>query len=192
MNKKVITLALVLLIAMSGAFAATLTINDNPVANVTATLTAIIGDYFHHGFDDPDDGTQFNAELDIEDAFTTDPVFTYRYETNTSTNFAIMMEVGDFINGSDSDYKIKILDVLVGSDDPEPASGLYTILSSALSGNTGSVAITIKPMKEIIANTADHLGVIVEVGDDEDKYVNENAMAGTYTSTVTISVATVS
>ena len=191
MNKKAIALALVLVIAMSGVFAAALTINGNAVTNVTATLTAIIGDYFYHGFDDPDDSTQFNAELAIDDAFTTDPVFTYRYETNTSTDFDIMMEVGDFVNGSDSDYKIKILDVLVGSDDPEPASGLYTILSSALSGNTGSVAITIKPMKDITTATKDHLGVWVAIK-DTDKYVNENAMAGTYTSTVTISVATVS
>ena len=191
MSKKAIALALVLVIAMSGVFAAALTINGNAVTNVTATLTAIIRDYFYHGFDDPDDSTQFNAELAIDDAFTTDPVFTYRYETNTSTDFDIMMEVGDFVNGSDSDYKIKILDVLVGSDDPEPASGLYTILSSALSGSTGSVAITIQPMKDITVDTNDHLGVKVRTT-DTDKYVNENAMAGTYTSTVTISVATVS
>jgi hypothetical protein len=176
---------------MSGAFAAPLTINGNPVTNVTATLTAIIGDYFQHGFDDPDDSSQYNATLNIEDAFTTDPVFTYRYDTNTSTAFDIKMAVSDFVNGSDSDYKIKILDVLVGSDDPDPVSGLYTILSSSLSGNTGSVAITIKPMKDIAVDTVDHLGVEVTTT-DTDKFVNDNAMAGTYTSTVTISVATVS
>ena len=191
MNKKVIALALVLVVAMSGAFAAALTINGIPVTNVTATLTAIIGDFFQHGFDDPDDSSQYNASLDIEDAFTTDPVFTYRYETNTSTDFDVKMAVSDFINGSDSDYKIKIFDVLVGGDDPDPTSGLYTILSSALSGSTGSVAITIQPMKDITVDTNDHLGVKVRTT-DTDKYVNENAMAGTYTSTVTISVATVS
>jgi hypothetical protein len=187
MNKKAIALALVLVIAMSGVFAATLTINDNPVANVTATLTAIIGDYFNHGFDNTLESTQFNSTLNIANAFETDPEFTYRYETNTTDDFVIKMTVGDFVNGSDSDVKIKIANVLVANVIKNNSTGIYTILDSTLSGTTGHALIKIQPMKNITVATDDHRGVEVLPADTE-KFVNAEAIAGTYTSTVIISV----
>jgi hypothetical protein len=191
MNKKGIALALVLVIAMSGAFAAPLEINGSPVESVSATLTAIIGDYFVHGFDDPALGTQFNAELEIDNAFVEDPNFTYRYETNTQTAFEIKMAVSDFINDANSDVRIKIADVLVGVNDPDPDGNLYTILTSSLSVQSGHADITIKPMKNITTTTLDHLGTEVTT-EEVEKYVNDNATPGSYTSTVTISVATTS
>lgn len=185
MNKKAIALALVLVIAMSGAFAAALTINGNAVTNVTATLTAIIGDYFHHGFDDPDDSTQFNAELAIDDAFTTDPVFTYRYETNTSTAFGIYMEVSDFEHDTASGVAIKIADVEIAGSTPEPNAGVYTLATSAVYGKSKNVQIKVIPLK---ATGTDHLGNTIS---NQLEYVNDNATPGGYTSTVTVSVATV-
>ena len=162
MNKKGIALVLVLIIAMSSAFAAPLVINGSPVDSVTATLKAIIGDYFVHGFDDPEDpNSQFNATINIDNAFETDPVFTYRYETNIQTAFAIKMAVSDFINDLNSDVRIKIVDVIVGSSSPVPTNGVYTILTSSSSEHSGHATITIKPMK---STGNDHLNRRLKLG----------------------------
>nr|WP_319473313.1 hypothetical protein [uncultured Sphaerochaeta sp.] len=186
MNKKVIALALVLVIAMSGAFAAPLVVSTGTVTDVTATLKAVIGGFFHHGFVNPADSSEFNATLEISNAFAVDPVFTYGYETNTSTAFGIYMEVSDFIHDTDSGVAIKIADVEIGSATPDPdGSGLYTLLTSAVSGQSENIQIKIIPLK---ATGTDHLGDTIS---STLEYVNDNATPGGYTSTVTVSVATV-
>jgi len=186
MNKKVIALALVLVIAMSGAFAAPLVVSTGTVTDVTATLKAVIGGFFHHGFVNPADSSEFNATLEITNAFAVDPVFTYGYETNTSTAFGIYMEVSDFEHDTASGVAIKIADVEIGAATPDPdGSGVYTLLTSAVSGQSENVQIKIIPLK---ATGTDHLGNAIS---SQLEYVNDNATPGGYTSTVTVSVATV-
>ncbi|MDY0244657.1 MAG: hypothetical protein RBQ89_07575 [Sphaerochaeta sp.] len=195
MNKKVITLALVLLIAMSGAFAAPLLINNTAVSNVTATLKATVGDYLDHGFIESSSPGVYAATKTIENAFTTDPVFTYGYKTNmdvVTTPIKFEMSVGDFILQSNTDIRIKIGDVMVGTTSPDPTSGVYTLLTSAQSGLQGHAIVTIKPMKAV---GVDHLDY--DISDDDSildtlQYVNDDAAPGEYISTVTISVATMS
>ena len=185
MNKKAIALALVLVIAMSGAFAAPLVVSTGTVTDVTASLTAVIGGYFNHGFYNPDTETEFNATLAIDDAFETDPVFTYGYETNTSTAFGIYMEVSDFEHDTASGVAIKIADVEIAGSTPEPVSEVYTLATSAGQGKSENVQIKITPLK---AAGDDHLGNTIS---SQLEYVNDNATPGGYTSTVTVSVATV-
>lgn len=191
MNKKVIALALVLVIAMSGAFALDL----NTVDDVTATLKATIGDYLDHGFVESGSPGVYAATKTIESAFITDPVFTYGYKTNmdvVTTPIKFEMSVGDFILQSNTDIRIKIGDVMVGTSSPVPTSGVYTLLTSAQSGLEGQAIVTIKPMK---ADGDDHLGYDISEDDtitDTLQYVNDDAAPGEYISTVTISVATVS
>ncbi|MDC7231485.1 MAG: hypothetical protein PQJ48_14360 [Sphaerochaetaceae bacterium] len=185
MNKKVIALALVLVIAMSGAFAAPLVVATGAVSDVTATLTAVIGGFFNHGFVNPDTGTEFNTTLAIEDAFETDPVFTYGYETNTSIAFGIYMEVSDFEHDTETGVAIKIADVEIAGSTPEPVSEVYTLATSAVHGKSENVQIKIIPLK---ATGNDHLGNTIS---SDLEYVNANATPGGYTSTVTVSVATV-
>lgn len=191
MNKKAIALALVLVIAMSGVFALDL----NTVDDVTATLKATVGDYLDHGFIESGSPGVYAATKTIENAFTTDPVFTYGYKTNmdvVTTPIKFEMSVGDFILQSNTDIRIKIGDVMVGTNSPAPTSGVYTLLTSAQSGLQGQAIVTIKPMK---ADGDDHLGY--DISDDDSitdtlQYVNDDAAPGEYISTVTISVATVS
>ncbi|WP_320122505.1 hypothetical protein [uncultured Sphaerochaeta sp.] len=191
MNKKAIALALVLVIAMSGVFALDL----NTVDDVTATLKATVGDYLDHGFIESSSPGVYAATKTIENAFTTDPVFTYGYKTNmdvVTTPIKFEMSVGDFILQSNTDIRIKIGDVMVGTSSPAPTSGVYTLLTSAQSGLQGQAIVTIKPMK---ADGDDHLGY--DISDDDSitdtlQYVNDDAAPGEYISTVTISVATVS
>nr|WP_321306296.1 hypothetical protein [uncultured Sphaerochaeta sp.] len=186
MNKKVIALALVLVIAMSGAFAAPLVVSTGTVTDVTATLKAVIGGFFHHGFVNPADSSEFNATLEITNAFAVDPVFTYGYETNTSTAFGIYMEVSDFEHDTASGVAIKIADVEIGAATPDPdGSGVYELLTSAVSGQSENVQVKIIPLK---ATGTDHLGNAIS---SQLEYVNDNATPGGYTSTVTVSVATV-
>ncbi|MGD9927352.1 MAG: hypothetical protein AB7S66_07340 [Sphaerochaeta sp.] len=186
MNKKAIALALVLIIAMGGAFAAPLVVSTGTVTDVTATLKAVIGGFFYHGFVNPVDFSEFNATLEITDAFAVDPVFTYGYETNTSTAFGIYMEVSDFIHDTETGVAIKIADVEIGGATPDPdTNGVYTLLTSAVSGQSENVQVKIIPLK---ASGTDHLGNTIS---SQLEYVNNNATPGGYTSTVTVSVATV-
>jgi len=184
MNKKAIALALVLVIAMSGVFAAPLVVSTGTVTDVTATLKAVIGWFFNHGFVNPDTGTEFNATLDITNAFAVDPVFTYGYETNTSTAFGIYMEVSDFEHDTETGVAIKIADVEIAGSTPEPNAGVYTLATSAVHGKSENVQIKITPLK---AAGDDHLGNTIS---SQLEYVNDNATHGGYTSTVTVSVAT--
>lgn len=185
MNKKLIALAIVLLLAVGGLFAAVYpgTLPDA----VTATLNANIGDYLYHGFIDSETPAEFDATKTINDAFITDPAFQYGFRTNIGTayNFEFRMEVGDFIHNTNSDAKIKIADVLVGGISPAPISGYYVILSKTTTVSSGVVNVVIKPAK---ASGNDHLGVLIGAS---EYYGSTTAVAGAYTSTVTISVVAV-
>jgi hypothetical protein len=190
MNKKAIALALVLIIAMGGAFAFDL----NTVDPVTATLKATVGDYLDHGFIESSSPGVYAATKTIENAFTTDPVFTYGYKTNmdvVATPIKFEMSVGDFILQSNTDIRIKIGDVMVGSNSPAPTSGVYTLLTSAQSGLEGQAIVTIKPLKTAGADHLDY-DISTDTITDTLQYVNDDAAPGEYISTVTISVATVS
>jgi hypothetical protein len=187
MNKKGIALALVLVIAMSGVFAAPLVVATGTVTDVTATLKATIGGFFRHGFYNSVDESEYNATLEITNAFVVDPVFTYGYETNTSTAFGIYMEVSDFEHDTEAGVAIKIAEVDIGGNTPDPdINGVYTLLTSAEFGQSENVSIKIIPLK---AAGTDHLGNTIS---SDLEYVNDNATPGSYTSTVTISVATTS
>jgi len=184
MNKKLIALAMVLLLAVGGLFAAyTGTLPDA----VTATLNANIGDYLYHGFIDSETPAEFDATKTINDAFITDPAFQYGFRTNIGTtfNFEFRMEVGNFIHNTIAGAKIKIADVLVGGLSPEPISGYYVILSKTTAVSSGAVNVVIKPAK---AAGNDHLGGVIT---DAEYVGGETAVAGAYTSTVTISVVAV-
>lgn len=185
MNKKLIALALVLLLAVGGLFA--VTYPGTLPGNVTATLNANIGDYLYHGFIDSATPAEFDATKTINDAFTTDPAFQYGFRTNIGTtyNFEFRMTVGDFLHNTVSGAKIKIADVLVGGLSPDPISGYYVILSKTTAISSGAVNVVIKPAK---AAGNDHLGVVMT----DAQYINgANEVAGAYTSTVTIAVVSV-
>ena len=185
MNKKLIALALVLLLAVGGLFA--VAYPGTLPGNVTATLNANIGDYLYHGFIDSATPAEFDATKTINDAFTTDPAFQYGFRTNIGTtyNFEFRMTVGDFLHNTVSGAKIKIADVLVGGLSPDPISGYYVILSKTTAISSGAVNVVIKPAK---AAGNDHLGVVMT----DAQYINgANEVAGAYTSTVTIAVVSV-
>jgi len=185
MNKKLIALAMVLLLAVGGLFAEVYT--GTLPSNVTATLNANIGDYLYHGFVDSETPAEFDATKTINDAFITDPAFQYGFRTNIGTtyNFEFRMEVGNFIHNTIAGAKIKIADVLVGGLSPDPISGYYVILSKTTAVSSGAVNVVIKPAK---AAGNDHLGVVMT---DAEYVGGVNAVAGAYTSTVTISVVAV-
>ena len=199
MNKKLIALAMVLLLAVGGLFADVYS-GTLPGA-VTATLNATIGDYLHHGFIDASNPGVYSASKTIEDAFTTNPAFQYGYTTNIDTSkygFKFQMVVGDFINQDDTDYAIKIASVSVGNTvvGPDTAgTNLYTILNSATSGSTGQVSVVVSPAKSGNDGTetpettiVDHLGSPIT---QADFVGGADVIAGSYQSTVTISVLAV-
>lgn len=183
---------MVLVIAMSGAFAAPLVVSTGTVTDVEATLKATIGGgFFRHGFVNPADSSEFNSSLEIEDAFVSNPTFTYGYETNTSTAFGIYMDVSDFIHDTTSGVAIKIEEVEIGGSPASNVNGVYTLALSSAAGLSENVVIEIIPMKNISTDTDDHLGDTI-LSTETTKFVNEEATPGGYTSTVTVSVATIS
>jgi hypothetical protein len=187
MNKKLIALAMVLLLAVGGLFAAAYT-GTLPGA-VTATLNANIGDYLYHGFVDASAPTGFLSTKVIADAFITDPVFNYGYKTNISEtySFEFRMIVGDFVhNDTDVSAVIKIADVLIDNVPAYPITGYYLLLSKTGAETQESVAVKIQPAK---AAGLDHLNVSIGAS---EYYGSETAVAGAYTSTVTISVVSLS
>ncbi|MGH0052569.1 MAG: hypothetical protein ACQ5SW_04180, partial [Sphaerochaetaceae bacterium] len=111
-------------------------------------------------------------------------------KTNRNIVFEIKMEVSDFINSDVENVSIKIGDVKIGSATPDPdAQNKYTLFTSSGSSDGSVMAeakeVTVYPLKT--AGT-DHLGSTVT---STAEYVNDNSIPGSYTSTVTISVATV-
>lgn len=196
MNKKLIALAMVLLLAVGGLFA----VADLPPGTgnvpVTATLKADWLAYLNHGFISGLGGGDFNyqATKTILDAFTTDPVFYYGYKTNATGNFQFRMTVSDFTSTiGETTSTVKISGVKKGASTLEKTvNGLdsYYILftrdnSSFVLGSAAvyeEAQITISPAKA------------VGVGITSAQHVGEGstAPAGSYTSTVTISVVSLS
>ncbi len=150
-----------------------------------------MGGFFRHGFVNPADSSEFNSSLEIEDAFVSNPTFTYGYETNTSTAFGIYMDVSDFIHDTTSGVAIKIEEVEIGGSPASNVNGVYTLALSSAAGLSENVVIEIIPMKNISTDTDDHLGDTI-LSTETTKFVNEEATPGGYTSTVTVSVATIS
>lgn len=196
MNKKLIALALVLLLAVGGLFAAYTV--DVP-ADVTALLKANIGEYLNHGF--TVNSEKFQSSVTIEDAFNTDPSFTYGYETNAQGKFDFQMTVGNFVH-TDGETEILIKSIKKGTTTITPVTvgsetfySLFDIIDNAKS--TGSMkqsseaTFTIVPAKKIHKGTLDHLslttiGANTEYADYAD---DEDSTPGSYTSTVTISIS---
>jgi len=193
MNKKLVALALVLLIAVSGLFAVVYDLdNEDAVigpASVSALLKATIGDYLYHGFVDASASHGFSSTIDdIIDAFTIDPVFNYGYDTNIGSTFGFewRLTVSDFLHNSISGKKIKISDVVVDSLSPLVTDGYYVIMSKTGAETADSVAIKIVPAKSA---TTDHLGAAITT--DEHVGTDNTATSGAYTSTVTITLVAV-
>lgn len=165
MNKKMIAVALILLVAIGGLFAAP-TIPDP----VSVRLMSTVGEFLTHGFTNSS-GTKYQATLpDIENAFSVTPSFTYGYRTNSLVGLKFSMIVSPFINQTDSSKKVSIASVKKGSESLTPSSGDYTLFTRAGSGDVSSVEAT--------------FSIYPSDSDITD------APQGTYISTVSISVAT--
>jgi hypothetical protein len=193
MNKKLIALAMILLLAVGGLFAVYTV--DVP-ADVTAMLKANIGEYLNHGFT-----VNGVKSVIIEDAFTTDPSFTYGYETNAQGKFDFQMTVGNFVH-TDGQTEILIKAVKKGAATitPVTVSGdtfyrLFDIVENPVS--TGSVkksseaTFTIVPAKKTHDGTLDHLGTTTIGNNSEytDYADDTDSTPGSYTANVTIAIS---
>jgi hypothetical protein len=185
MNKKRMLGVLVILVFVLGsAFSIAM---PSPAV---ATLTASIDEYLEHGFTN-DLGVKYNATIAIANAFDTDPEFVYGYHSNAAGEFSFIMEVGDFIMDTNSANVVKIAAV-TSTNSPSSfaytANG-YTILSNYVATvgveQLAETTITITPATTI--GGYDHTGVY-EVLDTETV---DTAVAGSYTSTITFTVAAV-
>jgi len=187
MNKKLITIALVLVLAVSGVFAE---YNVTVPALVTATLKATKGEFLEHGF--TVGGVKYQSEVEVLDAFTTPPQFTYGYKTNAMGTFSFRMTVGNFIHQVSTNPEVKIASVTIGTTTgspviPDTGNPYYVIFSEANSSTLGSVShvgettITITPAT---GTGTDHLGDTIVAGEHTG-----DALAGAYTSTIEIAIA---
>ncbi|MDY0287878.1 MAG: hypothetical protein RBR15_03540 [Sphaerochaeta sp.] len=106
MKKTMLVIAMILIIATSGLFAAVV----NP-GTVTATLKATINEFLLHGFNDG--VTKYLPAIDVTDAFNAvTPSFKYGYTTNAAPyNFTFTMNVGDFENQNIPGNYVKIQSV---------------------------------------------------------------------------------
>ncbi len=188
MNKRLIAIALVLVLAVSGVFAGYAVTIPDPVV---ATLTATKIEYLNHGF--TVEGIKYKSSVDIGDAFVTPPTFTYGYETNARGSFSFRMVVGDFIHENSGNPNVKIASVKIGTTTGVPVaasesdSAYYEILTRT-NANTvyttpapnDEVNITIYPASPTSGST-DHLGATIGAGEQIG-----DALAGDYTSTIEI------
>lgn len=186
MNKKLVALALVLLLAVGGLFA---TYTVTVPGDVTALLKANVGEFLEHGF--TVNSVKYQSSIEILDAFETNPSFVYGYRTNAQGAFEFRMTVGDFKHTNGSNI-VKIADVKKGSTSPvaiDPVSGesYYLLFSENNAVSLGTVTHTGEDTFTIIPATAtgtDHLGGTISAG----QYIGD-ATAGSYTSTVTILIS---
>jgi len=183
MNKKLIAIALVLLIAVSGVFAEITVDMPGPV---TATLKATKGEFLYHGF--TVNSVKYQSAVEVLDAFNTNPEFTYGYWTNAQGTFSFRMSVGNFIHQTPSNPAVKIAQVKVNGTVAAPVSGetyyeLFNFTNAAIldnSSQTGEKTITIVPVATASVTT-DHLSAPVGSGQNV-----ADALAGSYTSEVSI------
>jgi hypothetical protein len=183
MNKKLIALALVLLIAVGGVFA-----NEFPTDEdtVLVTLKGSIGPVFYHGI--VESGSYLSSK-EVTGAFgATAPSFTYGYETNEYGPYYLRMTVGDFeqtgVASGTTPGVVKIKEVTSNSAGTMQRTGSTYTVFTVPSGNSyskESALITIYPMKTA---GEDHVGDTI--GADE---TIANAPTGQYVATVTFSVS---
>jgi hypothetical protein len=164
MNKKLIVLALVLLIAVGGLFAALPYAGD-----VTATLTGTIGSSFKHGFKVGNDLYQPSVNL-TGDAFSTNPVLVYGFEAKNDTLFESKMTVSSFKKGTETVAIAKVIISIEGAED-----AVYNEV-------TDSTEISV--LKYTTANTMATQEASIEVvpGSTEGK------PSGSYVSTLSIGI----
>ncbi|MDD4450595.1 MAG: hypothetical protein PHS76_07800 [Sphaerochaeta sp.] len=190
MNKKLIALALVLLIAVGGLLVAADLPPGTGNVPVTATLKADWKAYLNHGFITAIGSFDYESSKTIMDAFTTDPVFYYGYKTNATGSFEFRMTVSDFTSTiGNTTSTVKIADVKKGTTSmtKETGSNYYKLFERDNSSFTlGDAAvsedakITVSPAKA--EDTTKGITAAQHVGE------GSTAPAGAYTSTVTITV----
>lgn len=183
MNKKLIALALVLLLAVGGLFA---TYSVTVPTSVEALLKANVGEFLEHGF--TVNSVKYQSSIEILDAFETNPSFVYGYRTNAQGAFEFRMTVGNFLHTNGSSI-VKIADVKKSNVSIDPVSGqsYYLLFSENNAESLGTVTHTGEDTFTIVPATAtgtDHLGTSIGAG----QYVGD-ATPGAYTATVTIAIS---
>lgn len=183
MNKKLVALALVLIIAAGGLFA---TYSVTVPGTVTALLKANVGEFLEHGF--TVNSVKYQSSVEVLDAFEINPSFVYGYRTNAQGVFEFRMTVGNFLHTNGTSV-VKIADVKKGTVAIDPVSGqnYYLLFSENNAVSLGTVTHTGEDTFTIIPAAAlgtDHLGGTIAAG----QYVGD-ATAGSYTSTVTIVIS---
>lgn len=178
MNKKLITIALVLLIAVSGVFAVTFP------TSISATLNATVGDFFYHGF-----GQSLTSTLSVTNAFApTPPTIEYGYATNVG-GATIRFTISNFVKPSSTDVvKIKSVTASGGGSAlvwDATASAYKLFVVGSVSAYTKQLAlITVTPARTADIGTNDHNnGSEIALGQTV-----ESAATGEYTATLTFSV----
>lgn len=195
MNKKLVALALVLLLAVGGLFAAITVDKDgnsvlgNGNTDVTVTLKGTLGLYFYHGI--VESGSYIGSKT-ITDAFgATAPSFKYGYETNAAgVPYYIRMSVTDFDNKTTNvDGTVKIKNVTAShvsgslSWDTDTSSyNLYSVPTTNSYTKTDST-ITIYPAK-LVTDTTDHRSQPITAAQTA-----AGAPAGEYEATITFIVS---
>ncbi len=191
MKKRILAISMILVLATAGLFAA---YTVTTPADVTAQLTAVIGEYMYHGFatsNSVDINTVFASTVEVNDAFnaTTPPSFYYGYKTNAETgSFDFTMEVGNFDNGGTGTVLIKEVQSTKGfAVTPVVGSNDFTIFSYTAASSTekfDATKITIVPYltytsgdKDINGNTIAAVNAV------------SGAPNGNYTADITFSVS---
>jgi hypothetical protein len=169
MNKKLIALALVLLIAVGGLFAGDLSAPES----ITASLIGNVGKYLYHGFTfDGELYQQENVFFNVDFQGTSGVTFAYGFKTNYTEPLKFVMTVGNFIHEDGADTgSIAVVSVKNGATTiPFVAGSTTDYLLFQTVGNTiasDSINITVMP----------------------ETFTEEQKNPGQYTSTVTITVS---
>jgi len=185
MNKKLVAVALVLLIAASTLFAA---IDFSKIDPVTATLEASIGDFFNHGFIVDNSGA-FISSITVEDAFAaTPPPINYGYSTNKG-GAIVTFTITDFENVDDSSVvKIKKIEATnIGANMTWNSTDEdYTLFEVAsVDGYTkNSTTLSVYPARTGDVNSEDHTGAATIAAAN----TVEGGSPGFYRATMTFSV----
>ena len=184
MKKRALAILMILVLATAGLFAA---YTVTPPADVTAQLTAVIGEFMIHGFPNSntvDMNTVFANSVEINDAFndTTSPSFFYGYKTNAETgSFDFEMTVGNFDNGGSGTVLIKSVNSTKPYGAPHVASSnVYTIFRYNAISSTDkfdATTITITPFLTTTGSETDINGNVVNAVNAVDGAPNGNYTA---------------
>ncbi|MEA4859442.1 hypothetical protein SDC9_64793 [bioreactor metagenome] len=183
MNKRLIAIALVLVIAVSGVFAVT-----SYPSNVSARLLATAGPYFTHGF-----GSNFSSTIDVINAFAaTPPAIDYRYATNVG-GAKIRFSITDFAKAESSDV-VKIKSITATTSTLSPISltwdaglAMYLLfdVASVSAFSSQTALITVNPARTANVGTADHRGSVSAITEAQTV---EGAIPGDYIATMTFQI----